>query len=169
MYRPSHDLPRTTDAVPTRWSAASSRSWRGCPTACTVNRLHPVRPRSGTPGVSGDAAPVLAYAETMVSRADRASVSSSEPKTRPSASSSRVDRSRDTSSARKSTRSCRQTARRRCGRPAQPVSGRRHRRRLGAARASGDTPRPHAPGRPRPAPEPARYLQRRRADISSRR
>ena len=42
------------------------------------DRPHPVRPGSGTPCVSGHAATVLAYAETMVARADRASVSSGE-------------------------------------------------------------------------------------------
>ena len=42
------------------------------------DRPHPVRPGSGTPCVSGNAATVLAYAETMVSRADWASEPSGE-------------------------------------------------------------------------------------------
>ena len=75
---PSPDVPSITPAVPT---SVVSRPEPRCLSALAArlfDRPHPGGPRSGASDISGDAATVLAYAETMVARADRASVSSGE-------------------------------------------------------------------------------------------
>ena len=75
---PSHDVPSITHAVPTSVVSRPEPRCFYALAARVFDRPLPMGPRSGTSCVSGDAATVLAYAEIMVSAADRASVSSGE-------------------------------------------------------------------------------------------